>query len=217
MARNQSSQEETPRFTFAFMNKVAPVGRKVQSSSRPELVATSTKDKFTINEKARLLLNLSDTDKIFMVDQNLYIPAGTGDRLAQDKRFYIGVAPEGFKNAAVVGDTNAFSYSGIWSAMLMNDPEVTEASTADMVRNGLGILRGKAGKNYVGTKKVVWEVVPFVQENSDGTTTELFPLTPEMEEAGEGVKIYSLINPEFADHTPKSTGGKEEVAEEVEA
>lgn len=212
MAKNQ---EEAPRFTFAtaFMNKVAPVGRKVQSSSRSELEATSTKDKFNINEKARLLMGLNDDSKVFMVDQNLHIPAGSGQRLAQDKRFYVGVAPEGYKNAAVVGSTNAFSYSGVWSAMLMNDPEVTEASTGDLVRAGLGILRGKEGKNYVGTKKVVWEVVPYTETGENGETISLFPLTAEMAEAGEGVAIYSLINPEFEDHTPKSTGTKEEVAE----
>jgi hypothetical protein len=88
--------------------------------------------------------------------------------------------------------------------MLMNDSEITEASTADLVRAGLGVLRGTKGKNYVGTKKVTWSVVPYTETLPDGTVVSLFPLTAEMAEAGEGVAIFSLIDPEFSAHTPKS-------------
>jgi hypothetical protein len=197
---------EPTRFSFAFLGKIAPAGRKVQGSNRPELTATSTKDKFVFNEKACLMLGIGEGSKVVMIDQNLHIPAGTGERLSQNERFFVAVAPEGFDQCALISATKAFSYSGVWSAMLMNDPEITEASTADLVRAGLGILRGEKGKNYVGTKKVCMEVVKYTETDEDGNVVEDFELI----EGYPKVKLYGLKNAELRDHTPKSEASTEE-------
>ena len=205
------SQEETPRFSFAFMGKIAPAGRKVQGSSRPEVIATSTKDKFVINQKAKSLMGLSEGSKIVMIDQNLDLPAGS--RLPQNERFFLAIAPEGYEAAAKLGDTNAFSYSGVWSAVIMNDPELTEASTADLVRAEKAILRGDKGKNFVGLQTVRMEVVPYTEEDEDGKVISNFVIA----ENYPAVPLYRLQNAEVKPHDPKSVKSDEAEAEGEEA
>lgn len=208
---SKSKVEETPRFSNAFIGRVAVAGRKVQGSSRPELIATSTKDKFSLNAKACQMLGVAEGSKVVMIDQNLPYKDADGNVVRnvfpQDKRFYIAVAPENYTGVtATISKQKAFSYSGIWSAILMNDPEICEASVADLVRAKLGILRGEDNKNYVGVKKVHMALTQYTETLEDGATAEYFPLSNEMAEAGEGVKIYSLSSFEFREHTPKEVG-----------
>jgi len=217
MAKNRS--EEPVRFSMAFLGKVAPAGRKIQGSNRPEIIATSTKDKFVLNDKACMLMGVEEGSKIVMIDQNLYIK-NADEKLSQDKRFFLAVAPEDYSgNTATVGKQKAFSYSGVWSAILMNDPQITEASAHDLIDAGLGLLRGEKGKNYVGLKKVAMKLAQYTETDEDGNVIEHFPL----EEGGTAVNIYTLADAQFRDHTPKSEGEEDddtaeaEVTEEVEA
>lgn len=202
--------EEPLRFSMAFIGKVAPAGRKVQGSNRPELTATSTKDKFTFNEKACRLMGIEEGTEVLMIDQNLYIDKAE-DKLPQEKRFYVAVAPANYPGTtATVGGQKSYSYSGIWAAILMQDPSITEATVADLVRANMGITRGEGGKSYVGTKKVAMELVQYIELDEENNVVEYFPLTAAMQEANEGVKLYSLVNHEVRDHEPKSVGKKKE-------
>jgi hypothetical protein len=189
---------ETGRFSTTFLGQLAPAGRKVLGSSRPELIATSTKDKFTLNEKATMLMGVKEGSQIVMIDKNLYI-TNPEEKLSQNERFLIAVVDDSFEgivNTATIGKTKSYSYSGVWSAIVMRDPLITEATKKDLVRAGLGILRGK-NDSYVGLKKVSMELVPYVE----GEDT-LFQLA----EGTNPVALYSLINAEVHDHDPKSIG-----------
>lgn len=203
------TREEAPRFSMAFLGKIAPAGRKVQGSSRPELTATSTKDKFTLNSKACILMDVKPGSRIIMLDQNL-----GENKVAQDERFLLAVLPEEYKDLvlnATVGKTNAFSYSGVWSAMIMNNPELTEASVPDLVRAGMGILRGKNKKNYVGTKNVVGELSQLILQDEDGNDVTRFQLPVD---GLPPLALYKVINLEVRDHEPKSEGSTEETSTE---
>jgi hypothetical protein len=202
MAKERMTEVSASRFSSAFLGKVAPAGRKVQGSSRPEIRATSTKDKFVLNEKARILMGVEPGSKVVMLDNNLY--KAPEDRISNDKRFFIAACPEGYTENALLGDTNAFSYSGVWSAILMNDPQITEASSDDMVRAGLGIKRGKQGKNYVGTKIAAMELVKYTEE-VDGEILDTFEIVPGF----PAVPVFELTNIEFKNHDPKKTEAEE--------
>lgn len=203
MAKQAMNEPSNGRFSSTFLGKIAPAGRKVQGSSRPEIRATSTKDKFVLNEKARLLMGVEVGSRVIMIDQNLKL--GAGERLEQNERFFICPAPEGFDEAALIGDTKAFSYSGVWSAMIMNDPEITEASVDDLVRADVGILRGAKMKNYVGTKIAAGEVIRYTEEDEEGKTVDLFELI----EGYPAVPVFRITNIEFKNHDPKSTSDEE--------
>lgn len=209
----KKANQEPVRFSNAFMNNIATPGRKVQGSIKPQITATSTKDKFTFNEKACIALGVKEGSRIIIIDQNLRI-SDPDSKLAQDERFFVAVAPEDYSQpAAIVGKQKAFSYSGVWSAMIMNNPQLTEASVQDLISAGLGILRGEEGKNYVGLKKVTADLVLYKEADEDGNEVTKFQL----EEDGTPVEIYALKNLRISDHNPKSTGeGDEEATPETE-
>lgn len=201
---------ETGRFSSTFLGQIAPAGRKVLGSARPELIATSTKDKFTFNEKGARLLSIVPGSKVVMIDRNLFIE-DAADKLPQNERFFVAKVDDSFEAAGVptatVGETKSFSYSGIWSAILMNDPMTTEATVGDLVRIGMGILRGKAGKNFVGTKKAAMGLVRLMDGDND-----MFVL----QEGTNPVPVYRLVDLDIRKHEPKSAGKKAEEAETEE-
>lgn len=168
-----------------FFNAAVQSGKKVLSSTRPEMVATSTKDKFVLNDNAMRKMDLAIGDRIIMID--LFEKPGID---TQNKRFY---AAKGFKHkgvdlGAVIGKNRTFSYSAIYSAIQMDDVTIRECSVGDMVRAGRGIIKEKSD-NFVALQKAIMEVVPYGE----------FALYADT----DAVPVFALTNIEFADHDPK--------------
>jgi hypothetical protein len=112
------------------------------------------------------------------------------------QRYFI---TKGYKTAtsqqgAKIGKKLDFSYSGIWSAILMNNPEVTEAKMDDLIAAGKGIISDKS-QNFISNKKVNMDVKPFEVEDEDGNVTTEFEVA-----SGVFQKIFVLTNLNFIDH-----------------
>ncbi len=173
--------KEVSMFSKAFVVS----GKKVNSSIRPEVVLTTTKDKFVINDKALRLMGLTQGDRVAMFDM-LGVPGA--DVSTQEDRFFI---TKSFKHGGVdagakIGNNATFSYSGIYSGILMNSIDVKECNAADLVRAGKGIIREESG-NFIAGNKIKMEVVEY------GMFSPMEDLPEQM--------IYALKNFEFEENT----------------
>ena len=193
--------EEVSRFS-GFASKVVPSGSKVQGSAFPTLTATSTKDKFNLNQKALALMGLTEGDNIAMLDVN------RGEVTTEDSnsRWYITAGwdkGKGQMEGAKIGKGGSFSYSGIYSAIQMNKPDIAEATVRDLVGAGKGIIRQteSGADSFIATQKVQFKVEKLAEEDADGNLVTDF-------EVAKGVfqKVYALTEMEVIPHTPKEVG-----------
>lgn len=197
----------TSRFSSSFIGKTVQSGSKVQGSAYPTLTVTSTKDKFVLNSKALALMGIGEGGYVVMIDRNRGEVATTNP----NERWYLTAGwnkGKGQMEGAKIGKGGGFSYAGIYSAMQMNEPEISEASVKDMVAAGKGILRTTASDKdaFIATHKVTFKVEKLVEqgENGEPDITE-FPVAE-----GISQKVYCLTEMDVTDHDPRSAEGEGE-------
>lgn len=194
------------RFSNSFIGKVVASGSKVQGSAYPTLTVASTKDKFVLNQKALALMGLDEGAYVVMIDSNRG-SVTTGDPNA---RWYLTAGwdkGKGNFEGAKIGKGGSFSYSGVYSAIQMNDPNIAEASIKDMAAAGKGILReaeadedGKKKLTFIATQKVTFNVKRLVEGEEGEEITEF--------DVATGIKqaVYCLTEMEVVAHTPRTEG-----------
>lgn len=186
------------RFAPMFIGAVVTPGQKVFASSRPELIANSTKDKFNINPKAAEMFGIKQGDTITFIDM-AKIANAQNATIGENERFYMAVnakdAKTGELTGATIGKNKVFSYSGVWSAMHINKQDTLSARPEDMIRMELAISRGEDKAGCIATQKVAYEIVPHL--NEDGENKHV------IEEDGEEVALYLLTNRTVTAHDPK--------------
>ena len=201
--------EKVSRFSSNFVGKTVASGSKVGGSAYPQLIVTSTKDKFVLNGKALSLMKLAEGLNVVMIDVN------RGEVTTQDSnaRWFLTAGwdkGKGNFEGAKIGKNGSFSYAGIYSAMQMNKPDIAEAKPTDMVAAGLGIFRDEAKKEgFIATQKVNFKVERLAEEDADGNLITDFEVAP-------GIKqpVYCLTELEVVAHTPRSAEEEEaEIAE----
>ena len=199
MAKSNSTS-----FASRFIGAAVKPGQKVFNSSRPELIASSTKDKFTLNDKAMELMGVKTNDALYFIDlatlnANM-LPEDKVD-YTRDERFFVAVnyIPVGETEVAggKIGKNGVLSYSRVWSAMQIGDSEITSARPEDLIDMGLAVSRGSK-KGCIATQKIAFEVSPLIEE--DGTATHV------IEEGGDAVRLYALIESRVMAHTPGGNG-----------
>lgn len=204
--------ERTSRFS-SFIGKAVMSGSKPSGSAFPEIVATSTKDKFSLNKKAMALMGLSEGSYVVLIDVN------RGKVTTEDHNARYFITP-GWKNkdnqycGAKISKQGVFSYAGIYSAIQMDDPQIDEATVKDMVDNGKGILRETKGKNesFIATQKVSFKVEELTEKDEEGNDITEFEVA-----AGVFQKVYALTAYTIIPHDPKEvekTADGEEIKEE---
>lgn len=193
--------EQVSRFSSSFIGKTVASGSKVQGSAFPTLTATSTKDKFVLNNKALALMGLAEGNNVVMIDLN------RGEVVTDNpnERWYITAGwdkGKGQTEGAKLGRGGAFSYSGIYSAIQMNQPDISEASVKDMVAAGKGITRTSADgekESFIATQKVSFKVEKLVQKGEGDEDIQEFEVAP-----GIYQKVYALTEYEVIPHDPRS-------------
>jgi hypothetical protein len=194
--------ENVSRFT-SFTGKTVASGSKVSGSAFPTLMITSTKDKFVLNNKALALMAIATGSYVVLIDMN----RGEVTTTDPNARFFITKGwekPNGAFEGAKIGAGGSFSYAGVYSAMQMNKPDITEATIKDMVDADLGITReGKdSGKeNFIATQKVSYKVerVTNVIKDEEGNevTVSEFEVAP-----GVVQQVYALVERTEIEHNP---------------
>ena len=202
------------RFSNSFVGKTVASGSKVQGSMFPTLTATSTKDKFVLNGKALGLMGLSDGSYVVMIDLN------RGNVVTEDSnaRWYITKGwdkGKGVIEGAKIGKNGSFSYAGIFSAIQMNKPEISEASVKDMVEAGKGITRATGTVDdpkeaFIALNKVSFKVGRLVTP----ADVEGEPDLDQFEvSAGVFQPVYALTDMDVTAHTPRTDGKEDEPTE----
>lgn len=195
------------RFSSSFVGKAVASGSKVSGSAFPTLTVASTKDKFVLNPKALALLGLSEGSNVVMIDLN------KGNVVTEDAntRWYLTAGwdkGKGNTEGAKIGKGGSFSYSGVYSAIQMNKPELSEASVKDMVAAGIGITRttGNDKEAFIALQKVTFKVEKLVQPSA--TAGE--PDQTEFEVSKDVFQpVYALTEMEVTAHTPRKDGEEE--------
>jgi hypothetical protein len=194
--------ENVSRFSNSFKGKLVVSGSKMSGSAFPTLTATSTKDKFNLNQKALALMGLAPGSNVVMIDMN------KGEVVETDcnKRWYLTAGYDngrGDKTGAKISNTGGFSYAGIYGAMVLNQPDISEASVKDLVDAGKGIFREtpKEKQAFIGLQKVNFKVEKLVDEAGN----DIF-------EVAEGVyqKVFALTERTEEEHDPKAPAGADD-------
>lgn len=192
----KSVANTTSRFS-SFVGKAVKSGTKVSGSTVPQLILQSTKDKFKINEKAAALMGVDAGSYLVLLDVN----RGSVDTTDHNQRYFV---TKGYKTStgdqagAKLGKKLDFSYSGIWAAILIDEPETTEAKADDLKALGKGDFSEKS-QNFISNKKVIMSVKPFEVEDADGNVITEHEIAP-----GIVQKVYVLTDLEFVDHDAKA-------------
>lgn len=198
--------EKTSRFSTSFVGKTVQSGSKVSGSIHPTLVVTSTKDKFNLNQKGLAYLGASEGSYVVLIDVN----KGEVTTEQPNDRFFITLGwkkPAGMEGAKI-GKGGTFSYAGVYSAMQLNRPEISEATVKDMVEAGIGITRETPSGNeaFIATQKVTFKIERLVVEE-DGDVVNEFEVAP-----GVIQPVYCLTERSVEAHDPKA----EAVVDDIE-
>lgn len=205
--------QSASRFS-SFIGKTIVSGSKSTGSMFPQVMAASTKDKFILNDKAFALMGVAQGSYVVMIDMN---KGGIVNTTDPNSRFFITKGWErskGTYEGAKIGKNGSFSYTGIYSAVMLQDPAVDACKIDDLVAKGLGVyVVSEAGnENFISKQKVTYNLVRFVQKDEEtGETCDLFEVAPGVEPQA----IYAMVEVKIEEHTPKAEGSEEE-AEEVE-
>lgn len=164
--------ELTSRFQ-SFVGKSVKSGAKSTGSMYPTLTATSTKDKFQLDRKAMALIGVDVESYVSLIDVNI------GEVVTENcnERWFITKGWKGqdgqFKGAKI-GKGGNFSYAGVYAAVQINDPSVTEATDRDLVELGKGRIYETAGEKqaFVATNKVTFKVERLVIKDEEGNITQ---------------------------------------------
>jgi hypothetical protein len=197
---------EQSRFS-SFIGKHVTSGMKSTGSAYPSITASSTKDKFTLNPKAMALMGVGEGSFVVLIDVN----KGEAKVTDSNSRWFITKGWErskGFSEGAKIGKNGTFSYAGIYSAIMLNDPSITEGSAKDLVDNDKAIIRETEGGNQacIAKQKVTFKVEQLVEEDEEkNQETEFF--------VAEGVKqtVYCLTDMDIILHDPKNVSEEDDV------
>jgi hypothetical protein len=133
-----------------FASKAAKLGTKVTNSTRPELSRDYTKDKFTLNDKARRALGVqTGKDRVCLIDMENHVEIAEG----QTARFFIH---KGYKEGdSIVGNKigrdGGISSAIHWTSCLLNQDGEVGCKSEDLVRLGLASfnIAEESGKSYL--------------------------------------------------------------------
>ena len=182
-------------FAEMFVNSAVDAGCRVSSGSTPELIATTTKDKFVLNSVGRDLMNVHVGDYVKIVD---LLKQGVTDK---NKRFFIckDVSKGEDTASAKLGKGFGFSYSPIHAAILATAKDIVskQVTMSELVK--MGLMLEKENGAFVGLKKVVMKLVPFTLTTDTGVEVDKFPYF----EGSELVPMFSLTDLKYLDHDPK--------------
>lgn len=197
--------EQKSRFSTSFVGKTVQSGSKVSGSIHPTLVVTSTKDKFNLNQKGLAYLGATEGSYVVLIDVN----KGEVTTEESNDRFFITL---GWKKAAgiegaKIGKGGTFSYAGVYSAMQLNKPDISEATVKDMVAAGVGITRETPGgaDAFIATQKVTFKIERLVVEGEDGELIKEFEVAP-----GVIQPVFCLTERSVDAHDPKEPSGSED-------
>ncbi len=192
-----------------FVNALSFVGKTVQSGSKltgfmnPTISVNSTKDQFTLDQKAMDLLGVQENDYVVLIDNH------KGEFDPEAPRFYMtkGYMKDGGQKGAKIGKNKSFSYSVIWGAMLANEDGKTQISIAELEANELVIQREtkKGGISTIGLKKILYNLE--VIANEEGQAVEV-PIDVDSEGNDIMGIVYSLVSRVEQDHDPKAVAGE---------
>lgn len=200
--------EATSRFS-SFVGKTVQSGSKPSGSIFPQLTLMSTKDKFQLNKKARALLGVDEGSYVVLIDINL------GEVMTTDtnKRWHITkgyVDEKGNDKGAKLGKNGAFSYAGIYAAININEPEITEGTDLDLVEKAKGrIYETKGDKEaFVAVNKITYTLERVTVPGEDeGTVIDTF-------EVAKGVVQPVFVLTKRIETPHVSVAGIEEVPNE---
>lgn len=182
-------------FAEMFVNSAVDAGCRVSSGSTPELIATTTKDKFVLNSVGRDLMNVHVGDCVKIVD---LLKQGVTDK---NKRFFIckDVSKGEDTASAKLGKGFGFSYSPIHAAILATAKDVVSKQVTMSELVEMGLMLEKENGAFVGLKKVVMKLVPFTLTTDTGVEVDKFPYF----EGSELVPMFALTDLKYLDHDPK--------------
>ena len=182
-------------FAEMFVNSAVDAGCRVSSGSTPELIATTTKDKFVLNSVARDVMNLHVGDNVKIID---LLKQGVTDK---NKRFFIckDVTNGQETASAKLGKGFGFSYSPVHAAILATAEDVVSRQVTMSELGDMGLMKEKDNGAFVGLKKVIMKLVPLTITTDDGTVVDKFPYF----ERSELVPMFALTDLKYLDHDPK--------------
>lgn len=200
------------KFKTNLLGKGVKPGAKVQSSRNPQLYTDLGFNKLTLNAKAAKLMNLTDDDYIYLFD--LGVEAQDGIRFVACKGFEANGTMQGAKLASTSKEVDtdvrlSFSYSPIWGAMLKNDPEVTDMSSFDLIKEGYMqeyTSTGGKAKSKRALKRAYFTVVPLLDEDGEHSELEVFE---DVDGEIHTALCYGLTDASFKDIKPLEEGQEE--------
>lgn len=180
-----------------FVGKTFASGSKPSTSMFPTLKLTATKDKFQLDKKAQALIGVAEGDYVAFLDINLGEVATT----ELNNRWFI---TKGYKKSedapmqgAKIGKNGIFSYAGIYGAIQLGLPEVTEASAKDLVAQKKGEFYETPGEKeaFIAYNKIQYRLERLIETDGEGNVTDVF-------EVATGVKqpVYALVAREEIPH-----------------
>lgn len=186
---------------FNFQQALVKPGTKVVDESRPTITLTPSYNTFRLNKNARnqvLSGEAGGNGRVLLFDM-----ASKHPDVAEDQRFYIC---EGFVGddgvdvgAKLAKDTNTFSYSGVYGAMLANNNEVVNITPAGLIAMDLLYPREEGdGVNQFSAKfSKVGILIPY----NNGEPVEVYN--------GVYRKMYAITSFESTPHTKREMSKKE--------
>jgi len=173
---------------FNFKAAIVRSGSRSTSESEPLMKLKSSINSFSLNKTAMALLGVAEGERVMLFDTY-----GQTELDNIDDRFYICAA--GYKingveqGAAINTKSNSFSYSAMYTTMLINDVDVAGVTLVELEEKGLVASRvnveGK--KTYIANKSITYKLLPVGDgeevEVADDEARVLFQLVYVREEA----------------------------------
>lgn len=195
--------------SFNFSNKKVNSGTKVSAHLNPTLNIGTVKDKFVCDSKCQKLMEIGTGKRVIMIDNKVEesFMVKIGEVIdSKEARFLItpGYTKAGKEVGALLGKNAEFSYGVVWSAIIMNKPEITEVAPKDLEALELVIRRDTEGGKVstISNTKISYTVAAIV----DAEGIQQFATMDEEEGVEIIVPIFALIDRTEEDHEAKSAG-----------
>lgn len=164
----------------------------VNRSGEPRITFSSMRNKMSISSGAINLMGIdkSKNDTILLYDFGKEAEEKNGFRFATSP----GYMKDGKIKGTTIGDTNQFSYSGIWARGIHPDLDFdpTTKSVEELAKLGLVIIDPENERSVKADKSVTYDIEEI--RNEDGELIDEVPV--DMNSDGEmiTVKLYALVN-----------------------
>lgn len=191
----------------SFLGKVQSTTKLVESST-PQLILASTKDKFICNRALLGLMGVGAGDRLALLDRNIPTPGADNEKFeAFEERFLLTVNTGDPVRKGQLSKRGEFSYSVVWAAMLVNDPNKTEIKAEELIDMGLAETNGKS---IIGKQKIIMDVERLVIEDEDGEQIDLFPVIA----GADPQPVYVFTKVKTVAHDPSFNDDEDEDTEE---